>query len=332
MTELPLPATDGPRRMFVLGPRWHAVRARYGRDGERIVDLELPAAFHSDLPTHAVHPALLDCATAAARDPEDPFHVPFLYRRLVVHAPLPAVLSAHVRRRPAAMGLIVADVDLVDPRGRVLVQVEGFTMRQVDDAAFGHEPVGAVEIRPSAEPASAAAPAAPAVAAEAPAVPDTGIEPEIGCQLLFTLLGARTPEQVAVRPYVHGAPVPLAAPAEVPVPDATVQPASVPQPPPQPNGAAPAAPTTVPTTVPATVPATGGSVEDRLRQLWWHALGVTEIELDDDFFELGGNSMTAVELMSRIRETFGVELNIGLLFDAPTLRQLTALLQDQNAG
>ena len=61
-------------------------------------------------------------------------------------------------------------------------------------------------------------------------------------------------------------------------------------------------------------------------------LGVTEIELDDDFFELGGNSMTAVELMSRIRETFGVELNIGLLFDAPTLRQLTALLQDQNAG
>jgi nonribosomal peptide synthetase DhbF len=51
--------------------------------------------------------------------------------------------------------------------------------------------------------------------------------------------------------------------------------------------------------------------------------------LPDDDFDLGGNSLSAVELMSRIRDSFGIELNIAMIFDAPTLDGLTRLIDEQ---
>ncbi len=67
----------------------------------------------------------------------------------------------------------------------------------------------------------------------------------------------------------------------------------------------------------AEVPRT--TVEELLAGLWSAVLGVPRIELHDDFLALGGHSLTATLLLSRIREAFQIELPLSDLFAAPTL-------------
>lgn len=66
---------------------------------------------------------------------------------------------------------------------------------------------------------------------------------------------------------------------------------------------------------------------DRLRSLWAELLGHEEATSGSDFFDLGGNSLSALSLMARIRTEFKVELGIDALFDAPTPAALALLIE-----
>ena len=194
-------------RLFTLGPRWDTVTAtRVGTtEGEKLVELQLPAEFTHEAEQHVLHPTLLDSATASARNSTESPHLPFLIERLVVHADLPARVVSHIRRRRAADGLISADVDLLARDGRVLAQLGGYTMRQVGDSGFLGGDGGSTSALDD---------------------PEFGVPPLTGVGLLLDLLPlAGEVDNVVVRPFRSGRPVPLeAAPSSMRPPAPVVEP------------------------------------------------------------------------------------------------------------
>jgi acyl carrier protein len=69
------------------------------------------------------------------------------------------------------------------------------------------------------------------------------------------------------------------------------------------------------------------AVETTLADIWQSILGVTPIGVYDKFFELGGHSLLAIQLISRMREAFQVELSAQRIFEAPTIAQLATTIE-----
>jgi acyl carrier protein len=67
-------------------------------------------------------------------------------------------------------------------------------------------------------------------------------------------------------------------------------------------------------------------VEEALSWMWAEILGVEEVEIHDNFFEIGGHSILASQLVSRMRETFHIELSMRTFFDAPTIAKLAGII------
>ena len=57
-------------------------------------------------------------------------------------------------------------------------------------------------------------------------------------------------------------------------------------------------------------------------------LNVDRVGTTDNFFELGGHSLLATQVMWRVFETFGAEVPLRRLFDAPTVVEFAAALQE----
>ncbi|HSK77547.1 MAG TPA: condensation domain-containing protein, partial [Thermoanaerobaculia bacterium] len=68
-------------------------------------------------------------------------------------------------------------------------------------------------------------------------------------------------------------------------------------------------------------------VEEVLAGIWTELLGVDRIGTAGHFFDLGGHSLVAMRVISRLRSVFGVELPLRVLFEAPTLADLAARVE-----
>ncbi|OXS22705.1 non-ribosomal peptide synthetase [Pseudomonas fluorescens] len=65
-------------------------------------------------------------------------------------------------------------------------------------------------------------------------------------------------------------------------------------------------------------------LQRQIAAIWCEQLQVASVAADDHFFLLGGNSISATQVIARLRESLGLELNLRLLFEAPTLQGFAA--------
>jgi phthiocerol/phenolphthiocerol synthesis type-I polyketide synthase E len=216
---------------------------------------------------------------------------------------------------------MVADIRVFTADGQVLVDCRGYAMRAVErDVLSGTTSTTSRSDREEGGRRAGVPLGLP---------PGSGIEPEAGVTLLLDLLDSRPVRQVAVRPFRDGKPVPVAGPVSMPVPVPPRRPVAA-QAPTSPAPLPAAAPVSVPT--PATPSATGDDDLERTRRLWSTVLGTTDIAPSDDFFDLGGNSLAAIDLATQVRKEFGIELNVAMLFEAPTLGEFTEALRTEGSS
>ncbi|MFC7519054.1 amino acid adenylation domain-containing protein, partial [Herbaspirillum sp. GCM10030257] len=74
--------------------------------------------------------------------------------------------------------------------------------------------------------------------------------------------------------------------------------------------------------------APGDQLEITLAQIWSKVLGVEQVGRNDDFFTLGGHSLSAVRMTSRIRQVLGVEVRITQLFTRPVLSDFATVVRE----
>ena len=70
-------------------------------------------------------------------------------------------------------------------------------------------------------------------------------------------------------------------------------------------------------------------IEEMLVGIWSEVLDVSLVGIRDNFFDLGGHSLRAVQMASRVREVFQTELPIRLLFENPTIEALAAFIESK---
>jgi acyl carrier protein len=68
------------------------------------------------------------------------------------------------------------------------------------------------------------------------------------------------------------------------------------------------------------------TLQEVLLTVWSSVLNTEKIGVDDDFFELGGDSVLATQVVSRVRDMFRVELPPIVLFEAPTIATLASYM------
>ncbi|MBN2535368.1 MAG: amino acid adenylation domain-containing protein [Spirochaetales bacterium] len=68
-------------------------------------------------------------------------------------------------------------------------------------------------------------------------------------------------------------------------------------------------------------------IEEKLYSIWKKLLAVPEISIDDNFFEIGGDSLLAVRLMALVKKEFDKKYPISILFEAPTIQEIARRIE-----
>jgi amino acid adenylation domain-containing protein len=74
------------------------------------------------------------------------------------------------------------------------------------------------------------------------------------------------------------------------------------------------------------------ATERAIAEIYTSVLRVEAIGVDDNFFDRGGHSLSAMQAITRMRETFGVEVQVRAIFDLPTIAEMAAYVEALGIG
>ena len=283
------------------GPRWQTMRQAYFGADEGLAVFELPEEYATDLESLPWHPALLDFPMSflSLQYLSQGTYLPFNYHQLKVKAPLPRKLYSYAKLKPGndpTKQQLAFEVVITDENGNELIEVKQFTMRRASEQ-FNSD--------------------LPADAADKDA--GHGLRSSEGIEVLERVLASCTLPQIivstrdfpALNRHYQGVKAARAA-----------------------DTLAAAKPVTSSHARPALANSYEGprnEMEETIAEIWQRVLGIENIGINDDFLELGGDSLAALQLMSRLRETFEVEPPLARFFESPTISSTALLVVQQLA-
>jgi amino acid adenylation domain-containing protein len=91
-------------------------------------------------------------------------------------------------------------------------------------------------------------------------------------------------------------------------------------------------PTQQPSTLKAEHVAPRNAMEKTLVAIWKEALGVADLGVHDNFFDLGGHSLIGIQVLSQVEQQLGQKLALNALFQAPTVARFAEALKELAPG
>ena len=74
--------------------------------------------------------------------------------------------------------------------------------------------------------------------------------------------------------------------------------------------------------------APSSEIERSLASVWQDLLGIDQVGIHDNFFEMGGNSLASIQLVNRLRQVFQVPIPLDYPFKAPILADLATVIEE----
>jgi len=322
------------------GAHWEeAVKSIAVGPEDELARVELAEAYWAETGQYRMHPALVDIAIGPSRDDTGRLargddYLPLGYERVRVPDALPPAFWVHRRSSADGADVVTSDLVLIDDDGTEIGRILGYTERKVDAATIHTTLAGGQPAAGDGQPAagdgrpaagggqSAAGAAGQGAGPHAPRHPATAvvrssITADLGLDVLGRIVYRRPAPHVIVCP--HGLPAALRR-AEALTLDVVERELA---------GTNVAVSTGQDRLVDTPYVAPENHLQRVIAGLMGGSLGVTDVGIDDDFFDLGGNSLVAVQVAARMRESLGTGLGIAALFDHPTVRSLAAHLQQE---
>ncbi|MEU9443466.1 phosphopantetheine-binding protein [Streptomyces sp. NPDC048304] len=73
-------------------------------------------------------------------------------------------------------------------------------------------------------------------------------------------------------------------------------------------------------------------LDKEIAELWGEYLTCPEVGVDDNFFALGGNSLTGIKIIDRVSQDYGVQLSVRDFYLAQTPARVAGLIEQGRAG
>ncbi|MDF5732300.1 MAG: methyltransferase [Rhizonema sp. PD38] len=70
-------------------------------------------------------------------------------------------------------------------------------------------------------------------------------------------------------------------------------------------------------------------IEQKIADIWQKLLGIKQVGIHDNFFRLGGDSLIAVQVLSRMRKIFSIKLTVANFFEMPTIAELASNISNK---
>jgi non-ribosomal peptide synthase protein (TIGR01720 family) len=299
-----------------LGPRWQNIQKVYIGKGEILVLFELDEMFNPDFEKLKLHPSLLDRAAGTGMiyiEGIEGLYLPLSYKRLSVWRPLARKIYAHIRYKDdedPGKETVTFDVNIMGADGSVLVEIEGFSEKRINDLT--------VRVKAMAEAGAAAG----IGLAEGPESPgdksfyqesiEEGITPKDGAEAFARILAAATLPQVVVSTRDLHASIERA--------DAFTQ-SRVSEEIEKLQASRPLHPRP---DLQTTYAPPRDEAERLLTEILQGMLGIEQVGVNDNYFELGGDSVLAIQIIAKAGRA-GLHLTPQQIFQHQTVAEMAAV-------
>lgn len=296
-----------------FGPRSLCLKDVYIGQSSALALLELPSIFAGDLELIKLHPALLDIATGFVNLylNQDAFFMPLSYKKISIHHDIPSQIISYVQylgdQSIKNKETLSFDIIILDKNGIEILTIEDFTMKKVENLPgklrdWSSLPIaGTDHVRRDSE-------VAPTNIFKRHY--DTGLLPVEGVEALHRILAHNILPQVVVatKDFKYMCQeidsftlASLNESSGAEISNKSLHP--------RPN-------------ITTSYIAPKSLIEKRLAEMWQELLGIQNIGIEDNFFDLGGHSLLGVQLVSKIRTSLNLDLPLRSIFEHPTIATL----------